>query len=152
MASSINKVVLIGNVGKDPEVRHTQAGTKMASFSLATGESWKDKTTGERKDRTEWHRIVIMNEKLAEIVEKYVKKGHKIYVEGQIQTRRYVDSQNMERFATEIVLSAYRGEIILLEKPNQGQYVQSDESHYSSLDHQSNNTSSHDDLNDDIPF
>jgi single-strand DNA-binding protein len=152
MASSINKVVLIGNVGKDPEVRHTQAGTKMASFSLATGESWKDKTTGERKDRTEWHRIVIMNEKLAEIVEKYVKKGHKLYVEGQIQTRRYVDSQNMERFATEIVLSAYRGEIILLEKPNQGQYVQSDESHYSSLDHQSNNTSSHDDLNDDIPF
>jgi len=77
MASSINKVVLIGNVGKDPEVRHTQAGTKMASFSLATGESWRDKTTGERKDRTEWHRIVVMNEKLAEIIEKYVKKGQK---------------------------------------------------------------------------
>jgi single-strand DNA-binding protein len=152
MASSINKVVLIGNVGKDPEVRHTQAGTKMASFSLATGESWRDKTTGERKDRTEWHRIVVMNEKLAEIIEKYVKKGQKIYVEGQIQTRRYVDSQNTERFTTEIVLSAYRGEVILLEKPNQGQYGQSDESHYSSVNHQSKNSGSHDDLNDDIPF
>ncbi len=115
MASSLNKVTLIGNVGKDPEIRFMPDGSKVASFSLATSEVWKDKTTGERKDKTEWHRIVAFNDRVAELAEKYIKKGSKLYIEGQLQTRKWTDSTGVERTTTEIVISKFRGDVILMD-------------------------------------
>jgi single-strand DNA-binding protein len=115
MAGSINKVTLIGNIGRDPEVRHTQDGAKVVNISIATSESWRDKATGERRDRTEWHRVVIFNERLAEIAEKFLHKGSKIYVEGQLQTRKWTDQSGQERFSTEVTLQRYRGELIMLD-------------------------------------
>lgn len=115
MAGSLNKVTLIGNLGKDPDVRFMPDGSKVASFSLATSESWKDKTTGERKDRTEWHRITVFNERLAELVEKYIRKGTKLYIEGQLQTRKWTDQAGVERYTTEVVLGKFRGDIVILD-------------------------------------
>lgn len=115
MAGSINKVILIGNVGKDPDIRATQGGKKLASFSLATSESWKDKSTGERKDKTEWHRVVVYNEHLVDLVEKYVRKGSKIYLEGSLQTRKWTDQAGVEKFSTEVVLQNFNGVITLLD-------------------------------------
>ena len=114
MSGSLNKVQLIGNLGRDPEMRQTQDGRKIATFSMATTESWKDKMTGERRDKTEWHRVVIFNERLAGIVEQYLRKGAKIYLEGQMQTRKWTDQQGVEKYTTEIVLSQYRGELTML--------------------------------------
>jgi single-strand DNA-binding protein len=118
MAVAINKVILIGNVGRDPEIRMTQEGRKFASFSLATSEARRDKSTGEKVERTEWHRIVIFNEHLAEVVEKYVRKGAKLYIEGQIQARKWTDQHGVERYVTEIVLGRYRGELSMLDGKN----------------------------------
>ncbi|MDR3186927.1 MAG: single-stranded DNA-binding protein [Holosporaceae bacterium] len=115
MAGSINKVILVGNLGKDPEVRSAQDGSKIVSFSVATSESWRDKVSGERKDRTEWHRIVVFNPNLAEICEKYLHKGSKVYVEGQLQTRRWQDQSGIEKYTTEVVLSRFRGELTMLD-------------------------------------
>jgi single-strand DNA-binding protein len=115
MAGSINKVILVGNLGKDPEIRSTQDGSKVASFSIATSEYWKDKVSGERKDKTEWHRIVVFNPNLAEICEKYLHKGSKVYVEGQLQTRKWQDQSGNDRYSTEVVLSKFRGELTLLD-------------------------------------
>ena len=115
MAGSVNKVILVGNLGRDPEIRSTQDGTKIASFSIATSESWKDKQTGERKDRTEWHRIAIFNERLTELAEKYLRKGSKVYVEGSLQTRKWTDTNNVERYTTEVVISRFRGELTMLD-------------------------------------
>ncbi len=120
MAGSVNKVILVGNLGKDPEMRFMPDGTKIASFSIATSESWKDKSTGERRDRTEWHRISVMNDKVADIVEKYVRKGSKIYVEGQLQTRKWTDQSGQERYTTEIVIGRFRGELTLLDNNRSG--------------------------------
>ncbi|MDR2724103.1 MAG: single-stranded DNA-binding protein [Holosporaceae bacterium] len=120
MAGSINKVILVGNLGKDPEVRSMQDGSKVASFSLATSEYWKDKVSGERKDKTEWHRIVVFNPNLSEICEKYLHKGSKVYVEGQLQTRKWQDQTGNDKFTTEIVLSKFRGELALLDSRNDG--------------------------------
>ncbi len=120
MAGSVNKVILVGNLGRDPEIRHATDGSKIATFSLATSESWKDRATGERKDRTEWHRVVVFNEKLSEIVEKYIKKGTKLYIEGQLQTRKWTDNAGQERYSTEVVLSKYRGEISILDSRGSG--------------------------------
>lgn len=120
MAGSLNKVQLIGNLGQDPEVRHTQDGRKVASFSVATTESWRDKLTNERKDRTEWHRVAIFNEKLCDVVERYLKKGSKIYLEGQLQTRKWSDQNGQERYTTEIVLQQYRGELTMLDNRKDG--------------------------------
>src|SRR6266478_1928253 len=103
MAGSVNKVILIGNLGRDPEIRSTQNGTRIANLSLATSESWRDKNSGERKERTEWHRVVIFDDKLVEVVEKYLKKGAKIYVEGALQTRKWTDQSGAEKYSTEIV-------------------------------------------------
>jgi len=114
MAGSLNKVTLIGNVGNEPEIRSTQSGSKIANLSLATSETWKDKNSGDRKEKTEWHRIVIFSEGLAGIVEKYVSKGSKIYVEGKLQTRKYTDSNNVERYSTEIVLQGFGDQLLLL--------------------------------------
>lgn len=115
MAGSVNKVILVGNLGKDPEVRMTQEGAKIVTFSLATSEQWKDRETQERKDRTEWHRVVIFNEKLAEIADKYLRKGAKIYIEGQLQTRKWTDQSGQERYTTEVIVPRFKGEITMLD-------------------------------------
>ncbi len=115
MAGSVNKVILVGNLGRDPEIRHSPEGGKIVTLSVATGESWKDKATGERRDRTEWHRVVVFNDKLAEVSEKYLKKGSKVYLEGQLQTRKWTDQQGQERYTTEIILGKYRGEMTMLD-------------------------------------
>src|SRR4029077_15575764 len=111
---SVNKVILVGNLGRDPEVRSTQDGTKVANLSLATSESWKDKNSGERREKTEWHRIAIFNERLVDVAEKYLKKGSKIYIEGQLQTRKWTDPSGQERYSTEGVLQRFRGELTML--------------------------------------
>ena len=120
MAGSLNKVMLIGNLGADPDMRQTQDGKKMALLSLATSESWKDKSTGEKKEKTDWHRIVIFNEGLAGIVESYLKKGSKIFVEGQLRTRKYTDANGVEKFTTEVVLSGFNGNLTMLDSRGSG--------------------------------
>jgi single-strand DNA-binding protein len=114
MAGSVNKVILVGNVGKDPEIRHTQDGKPIVNLSLATSESWRDKASGERKEKTEWHRVVIFNEGIAKVVDQYVKKGTTLYIEGQLQTRKWTDKDGAEKYSTEIVLQNYGGSLTLL--------------------------------------
>jgi single-strand DNA-binding protein len=115
MAGSVNKVILVGNLGRDPEIRSTNDGTRIANLALATSESWRDRNSGERKERTEWHRVVIFNERLVEVVEKYVKKGSKLYIEGALQTRKWTDNAGVEKYSTEIVLQRFRGELTMLD-------------------------------------
>jgi len=115
MAGSVNKVILVGNLGRDPEIRSTQDGMRIVNFTLATSESWRDKMSGERKERTEWHRVVIFNERLGEIAEKYLKKGSKVYLEGALQTRKWTDNSGQERYTTEVVLQRFRGEMTMLD-------------------------------------
>lgn len=115
MAGSVNKVILVGNLGRDPEIRSLQDGTRVANLSLATSENWRDKTTGERREKTEWHRVVIFNDRLVDVVERFVKKGSKLYVEGQLQTRKWTDQQGQERYSTEVVLQRFRGELTMLD-------------------------------------
>mgnify|MGYP001184383574 FL=1 len=114
MAGSVNKVILVGNLGRDPEVRSTQDGSKIVNLSLATSERWKDKNSGEQRERTEWHRIVIFNENLGRIAEQYLRKGSTCYIEGQLQTRKWTDQQGVEKYSTEVVLQRFRGELTLL--------------------------------------
>lgn len=114
MAGSVNKVTLVGNLGRDPEVRSTQDGAKIVQLSLATSERWKDRNTGEQRERTEWHRVVIFNENLGRIAEQYLRKGSTCYIEGQLQTRKWTDNQGVEKYTTEVVLQRYRGELTLL--------------------------------------
>ena len=121
MAGSVNKVILIGNLGRDPETRRMNSGDAVVSFSLATTESWRDKASGERKDRTEWHNIVIFNENLGKIAEQYLKKGSKVYVEGQLQTREFTDKEGNQRKTTEVVLQRFRGELTLLDSRGRGE-------------------------------
>ena len=118
MAGSVNKVILVGNLGRDPEVRHTQDGKAIVNLSVATSENWRDKQTGERKEKTEWHRVVIFNENLGKIAEQYLKKGAKVYIEGQLQTRKYNDKDGVEKYSTEVVLQNYRGELTMLDGRN----------------------------------
>ena len=120
MAGSVNKVTLIGNLGRDPEIRSTQDGVRIANLNLATSESRRDRNSGERKERTEWHRIVIFNEKLVEIAEKYLRKGSKIYVEGALQTRKWTDNAGVEKYSTEVVLQRFRGELTMLDGARDG--------------------------------
>ena len=115
MAGSVNKVILVGNLGRDPEIRSTQDGTRVANLSVATSENWRDKSSGERRERTEWHRVAIFNEKLVEIAEKYLRKGSKIYVEGSLQTRKWTDQGGQEKYTTEVVLQRFRGELTMLD-------------------------------------
>jgi single-strand DNA-binding protein len=114
MAGSVNKVILIGNLGRDPETRTMQDGNPVVNMSLATSESWRDKNSGERREKTEWHRVVIFNEKLAEIAQKYLRKGSTIYIEGQLQTRKWTDQSGQEKYSTEVVLQRFRGELTML--------------------------------------
>ncbi|MGH6945330.1 MAG: single-stranded DNA-binding protein [Geminicoccaceae bacterium] len=120
MAGSVNKVILVGNLGRDPEVRHTQDGQKIVHLALATSERWRDRTTGEPRDRTEWHRVVIFNERLGEVAEKYLSKGRQVYIEGQLQSRKWTDQSGQERYTTEVVLSRFRGELTLLGGRDEG--------------------------------
>jgi single-strand DNA-binding protein len=114
MAGSVNKVILVGNLGRDPEVRHTQDGTKIVHLSVATSERWRDRSSGENRERTEWHRVVIFNERLGEVAEKYLAKGRTVYLEGQLQTRKWTDQSGQEKYTTEVVLQRFRGELTLL--------------------------------------
>jgi single-strand DNA-binding protein len=115
MAGSVNKVILIGNLGADPESRSMQDGNKVVNLRVATSESWKDKASGERKEKTEWHRVVIFNERLAEVAERYLRKGAKVYLEGQLQTRKWTDQSGTEKYTTEVVLGRFRGELTMLD-------------------------------------
>lgn len=127
MAGSVNKVILVGNLGRDPEIRRSAAGEPVANLRIATSETWRDKQSGERKERTEWHSVVIFNEALAKVAEQYLKKGSKVYLEGQLQTRKWTDQQGVEKYTTEVVLQRFRGELTLLDKterpaPSQDDY------------------------------
>jgi single-strand DNA-binding protein len=120
MAGSVNKVILIGNLGRDPEIRSMQTGDRVCNIALATSESWKDRNTGERKERTEWHRIVIFNQALVNICEQYLRKGSKIYIEGQLETRKWTDQSGQEKYTTEVVLRPYKGELTMLDSKGAG--------------------------------
>jgi single-strand DNA-binding protein len=116
MAGSVNKVILVGNLGADPEVRRTQDGRPIVNLRLATSDSWRDKSTGERKERTEWHRVVIFNENLCKVAEQYLKKGSKVYLEGQLQTRKWQDQQGQDRYSTEVVLQGFSSQLTMLDR------------------------------------
>ena len=121
MAGSVNKVILVGNLGKDPEIRSLNSGDKVANLSIATSETWRDRNSGERKEKTEWHRVSIFNDNLVKVAENYLKKGSKVYIEGAIQTRKYNDASGAEKFATEIVLQKFRGELTMLDGRGDGE-------------------------------
>jgi single-strand DNA-binding protein len=114
MAGSVNKVILVGNLGKDPEIRTLNSGDRVANLTLATSESWRDRTSGEKKEKTEWHRIVIFNDNLVKVAETYLKKGSTVYIEGQLSTRKWTDNAGVEKYSTEIVLQKFRGELTML--------------------------------------
>lgn len=150
MAGSVNKVILIGNVGKDPEIRTTQDGRELANITLATSDSWKDKSSGERKEKTEWHRIVVFSEGLVRIVKNYVKKGSKLYIEGSLQTRKWEDASGNEKYTTEIVLQNFNSTLTLLDQkgsPEGGSSHRSEDSSKFSADEYSRNS-----LDDEVPF
>ena len=158
MAGSVNKVILLGNLGRDPEIRSTQSGSKMATFSIATSKRWKDKNTQEQRDKTSWHNIVVFGDGLVDIVEKYVKKGSKIYVEGELQTRKWQDQDGNDRYTTEVVLQGYNSNLTLLDSRNANKSID-DSSINTDTDQTSNfeNSSSSksfdsSDSDDDIPF
>jgi len=156
MAGSLNKVLLIGRLGNDPEIRTTQDGRSVVSFSLATSDTWRDKNTNERKERTEWHRIVIFNEGLSKVVEQYVKKGSRVYLEGQLQTRKWQDQSGQERYTTEIVLQNYSGNLTILDSSSDGP-ASIPSSSSSQLDQFNQTTSASteeiaDEFDDEIPF
>lgn len=120
MAGSVNKVILVGNLGRDPEIRSMQSGEEVCQLSVATSETWRDKATGERKERTEWHRVVIFNENLVKVAKQYLKKGSKVYLEGSLQTRKWTDKDGVEKFTTEVVLPRFRGELTMLDGRGEG--------------------------------
>lgn len=159
---SINKVILIGNVGQDPEIRNTSDGREIANFSLATSESWKDKNSGERKDKTEWHRIVVFSQGLVGIVKNYIKKGSKLYIEGQLQTRKWTDNSGVDKYTTEIVLQNFNSTLQILDSSNRssgsagGDYNNYDRDNNSNSGNNNSTKKAADnfaeDLDDDIPF
>ncbi|HTP75434.1 MAG TPA: single-stranded DNA-binding protein [Rhizomicrobium sp.] len=120
MAGSVNKVILVGNLGKDPEVRRMTSGEPIVNLSVATSDTWRDKASGERKERTEWHRVVIFNENLAKVAEQFLRKGSKVYLEGSLQTRKWTDKDGNEKYTTEVVLQRFRGELVLLDSRGEG--------------------------------
>lgn len=152
--SSFNRATLVGNVGQAPEIRSTQAGTRIATFSLATNERWKDKTTGEQREATEWHRVVVFNERLVEIVEKYVDKGKQLLVEGKIKTRKWTGQDGVDRYSTEIVLENFAGALVLLGGGTRGNRPPpvADPGAYGSAGGASPARARRDELDDEIPF
>jgi single-strand DNA-binding protein len=151
MAGSLNKVMLIGNLGKDPEIRKTQDGREIANIVLATSDSWKDKSTGERREKTEWHRIVIFSEGLVNVVKNYVKKGTKLFIEGSLQTRKWEDQSGQEKYVTEIVIQGFNGSLTMLDN-NRSTDDKSSDTAKSSMREGSQTDFVADDLDDDIPF
>ena len=147
---SINKVILVGNVGQDPEIRSTQDGREIANFSLATSESWKDKNTGEKKEKTEWHRVVIFSQGLINVVRNYVKKGTKLYIEGSLQTRKWTDNQGVEKFTTEIALQNFNSTLQILDSRERNN--SSDSSYSSSNQKSRHNDVAVEEMDDEIPF
>jgi single-strand DNA-binding protein len=144
--SSVNKVILVGNLGRDPEVRAMQNGDKVCNLSVATAERWKDKNSGEQKEKTEWHRVVLFDQKIIEVAEKYLSKGSKVYLEGQLQTRKWTDQSGVEKFSTEVVLQRFRGELVMLDGRQGGEQGRAQEPHPGAHGGPSN------DLDDEIPF
>jgi single-strand DNA-binding protein len=120
MSGSVNKVILVGNLGRDPEIRSLNSGDRVANLSLATSETWRDRNSGERKERTEWHRVVIFNDNLVKVAENYLKKGSKVYIEGQLSTRKFTDQSGAEKYSTEVVLQKFRGELTMLDGKGEG--------------------------------
>ena len=156
MVGSINKLILVGNLGAEPKVANTQSGSKIVNLNIATSDSWKDKLSGERKERTEWHRVVIFNAQLAEIAERYLKKGSKVYLEGQLQTRKWEDSAGQEKYTTEIVLQNFGGTLVLLDGRGDGAPAGGNDvfsgSSSSSSGWDNSPAATPADLDDDIPF
>ena len=157
MSGSVNKVILLGNLGRDPEIRSMQSGKKMASFSIATSKRWKDRNTQEQKENTSWHNIVVFNEGLVDVIEKYIKKGSKIYVEGELSTRKYQDKDGNDKYTTEVVLQGYNSTLTMLDSRNSGSASIEEAPNSSSLDSKLEDTldtqvSDSQDLDDDIPF
>jgi single-strand DNA-binding protein len=153
MAGSLNRATLIGNLGKDPEIRRTQSGKPIANLSVATTESWRDKSTGERKEKTEWHRVVIFSEGLAKVAEQYLKKGSRVMIEGQIQTRKWTDQSGVDKYSTEIVLQGFGSNLIMLsDNRGNGGGHSNDDGGSQSRQSSGGGSSRHDDLDDDIPF
>src|SRR5579862_8512535 len=120
MAGSVNKVILVGNLGADPEIRSLNSGDRVANLRVATSETWRDRGSGERRERTEWHRVVIFNDNLVKVAEQYLRKGSKVYLEGAIQTRKWTDKEGAERYSTEVVLQRFRGELVMLDSRGEG--------------------------------
>tara|TARA_B100001057_G_scaffold33216_1_gene30163 strand:+ start:357 stop:821 length:465 start_codon:yes stop_codon:yes gene_type:complete len=154
MAGSINKVILLGRLGADPEIRMSQDGKKIAKFSLATSESWKDKQSGEKKEKTEWHKIIIFSSGLADITEKYLKKGSLIYIEGQVNTRKYTDQSGIEKYITEIVLQGYNCQLTMIDNRSENLDNLSSPSIENTLDKKENANDSLQgiDIDDEVPF
>ena len=157
MSGSVNKVILLGNLGRDPEIRSMQSGKKMASFSIATSKRWKDRNTQEQKENTSWHNIVVFNEGLVDVIEKYIKKGSKIYVEGELSTRKYQDKDGNDKYTTEVVLQGYNSTLTMLDSRNSGSAANEEAPNSSSSDSKledsfSSQGSDSQDLDDDIPF
>jgi single-strand DNA-binding protein len=157
MSGSINKVILVGNLGRDPEIRTLNSGDRVANLNLATSETWRDRTSGERKERTEWHRVVIFNDNLVKVAENYLRKGSKVYIEGALQTRKYQDASGQEKYSTEIVLQKFRGELTMLDGRGDGERSEGDFGGYSSGGRAAGSTSAPRetftaDLDDEIPF
>ena len=156
MAGSVNKVILLGNLGKDPDIRATQAGSRLASFSIATSTKYRNKDTQQLEDKTEWHRVVVFNDKLADICEKYLRKGSKIYIEGQLQTRKWTDNNGVDKYTTEVVIPNFSGVLTMLDTRSQSSV--SEESNNNQLDSAADEamggseTSTAEQLDDDIPF
>lgn len=154
MAGSVNKVILVGNLGNDPDVRTMQSGDEVVNLSVATSESWKDKATGEKKERTQWHRVVIFNQPLATVAKNYLKKGAKVYVEGQLETRKWEDKEGKEQYSTEVVLRPYRGELTMLDGRREGGASSSGGGGYGDEQERpsSGSRAKVDPMEDDIPF
>ena len=147
MSGSVNKVILLGRLGRDPDTRHTQAGGKVVNLSIATSERWKDRQSGEQREKTEWHRVVIFDEKIGEVADKYLKKGSEVYLEGQLQTRKWTGQDGVEKYSTEVVIQRFRGALTLIS--GTGGLERSRDEGYSTS---GNSQGSLDDLDDDIPF
>ncbi len=155
MAGSVNKVILVGNLGKDPEVRTFQNGGRVARLTIATSENWKDKATGEKKEKTEWHNVSILNENLVGVVERYLKKGAKVYIEGQLETRKWQDQSGQDKYTTEVVLRPFRGELTMLDggkRDGGSDYAINDSGPSSAAVSSGGSRSSVPELDDDIPF
>ena len=158
MAGSVNKVILIGNLGADPEIRRTQDGRPIANLRVATSDTWRDKTTGERRERTEWHRVVIFNEGLCRVAEQYLKKGSKVYLEGQLQTRKWTDQQGQERYSTEVVLQGFNSQLTMLDRAGGGELSDNGSADFGSAGPTTRERkparagSRNGDLDDEIPF